>query len=684
MLRESHSLDELRAEEESVRLALEAGEIGSWNWDLASGHMKWSAQMFRSLGLPPGPSGDLPALLMQAVHPDDREYVASAFGEFRGRIGPMRVEVRLVWPGEEPHWVVFLGKVIGDAAGAPSHMLGITIDSTRRRKNEETAAAALREGERRLRELNEELEQRAEQRARQLDASRAQMQAIFDNSPDWLTLFRATADGRFIYEDLNRATELAYGLHHDQVIGRSVEEILGVDQAQLPLRLMRACIATGENQRYSVRRTMAGVTRAIDVMFVRVPEKHSGDYFIMATARDLTEREAMEERLRQSQKMEAVGQLTGGVAHDFNNLLTAVIGNLELLAPHLTDDPVTAKYLEAAVRSAENGAKLTEQLLAFSRRQHLQPRAVNLNRVIGAMRELLTRTIGTTVHVHTVLSADLWPALVDPTQIEVAILNLAINARDAMPLGGRLTIETRNLSRGADAVPPELSAKDCICISVRDTGTGMSEEVLSSAVEPFFTTKEVGKGSGLGLSQVYGMVQQSSGTLQIESLPEAGTTVHLYFPRAGAEEAAVDGRRHRPSADQPSARILLVDDDPAVREVNAEMLRQIGYGVVEVESGQAALDTLSRGEVCDLLMIDIAMPALNGIETVQRARAKWPGLRVLYLTGYAVVGTDQRTGDDPLIKKPFRPSDLAAEVGAALRQDRSATRRNVVSFGKRS
>ena len=214
-------------------------------------------------------------------------------------------------------------------------MIGISIDSTRRREIVETAETALHDRERRLRELNEELAQLADRRTRQLDASRAQIQAIYDNSPDWLSLFRATADGRFIYEDLNKATERGYGKPRDQVIGRPLEDILGVEQAQVPISLFRECIRTGENQRYTARRTLAGVTRTIDVMFARVPEKHDGDWLIMATARDITEREEIEQQLRQAQKMEAVGQLTGGVAHDFNNLLTAIIGNLELLTPRV-------------------------------------------------------------------------------------------------------------------------------------------------------------------------------------------------------------------------------------------------------------------------------------------------------------------------------------------------------------
>jgi len=521
--------------------------------------------------------------------------------------------------------------------------------------------------------------------ARRGEASRSQMRAFFDNSPDWLILFRAAKDGRFIYEDLNRATERAYGLPREQVIGRPVEEILGVEQAQLPLRHMRACTATGETQRYSARRSLAGRTRAIDVMFVRSPEKQDGDYFIMSTARDITEREAMQEQLRQSQKMEAVGHLTGGLAHDFNNLLAAIVGNLELLVPRLGGDSNANRFVAAAHRAAENGARLTEQLLAFSRGQHLQLRSTDLNGVIDGMSDLLARTIGPGMQVRTRLTPGLWPALVDPTQIEIAILNLAINARDAMPLGGTLTIETRNIEHGGDAVPGEIADQDSVRLSVRDTGSGMTEEVRQSAVEPFFTTKEVGKGSGLGLSQVYGLVRQSNGALQIDSRVGAGTAVHLYLPRASAAPPAAAGQPQTGRQAGAGGRILVVDDDAAVRAVTAEMLRQIGYGVAEAANGQATLDALARGEVYDLMIVDIAMPGLNGIETARRARERWPGLRVLYVTGYAsAAATGLETGDDPVIRKPFRLAELTAEVNRALEQNRYAGSRNVVPLGSGS
>ena len=660
-------LADLRAEEQHLRMAQEAGGIGTWEWDLASSRMRWSAQMYRNLGLVPSDTAESYELLLAALHPEDRHQAAVSFDEFRSRPGPVRIEVRVFWPGKDIHWIVFLGRTIADEAGRPLRMLGITIDGTRRRAIEQAAEAAVHESERRLRKMNEQLQHLATERARLLESSRAQIKAIFDNSPDWLTLFRATAEGRFVYEDLNRATEEGYGLPRDRVIGRPLEEILGVEQAQLPLRLMRACIATGENQRYTARRIMADVTRTIDVMFVRVPEKDQGDYLIMATARDITAREEMEQQLRQAQKMEAFGHLTGGVAHDFNNLLTAIIGNIELLQPRIARDRAATRHLAAAQRAAEHGAKLTEQLLAFSRRQRLQPRATDLNAVVRGMREMLSRTIGAPIEVRTDLSADLWPALVDPTQIEIAILNLAINSRDAMPLGGTLCIETRNLHGAADGAPIELGDADCVRLTVRDTGTGMSEEVLRSAVEPFFTTKEPGKGSGLGLSQVYGMVRQSNGSLHIASRLGAGTSVHLYLPRAAANTAVADSLRDERPSPEISGRILVVDDDPAVRDITAQMLRQTGYEVVEAESGHAALAALARGENYDLLVIDVAMPGLNGVETLRRARQQRPALRALYITGYAdIAGAELQIGGEPLLKKPFRLSDLTAAVRSTL------------------
>ncbi len=605
--------ERLREREEILLMAERSAGIGIWEIDLANQTVRGTPQFWRVMGLPPTDQAVPIETTRRLRLPEDRAKVAHGFDDvLENHAETFETEYRIRRPDGEIRWIFGRGRLIRDTSGRALRYSGIDIDVTDRKAGEAALAA---------------------ERSRQLDASKAQIKAIFDNSPDWQCLFRATADDRFVYEDLNHATEEGYGLQREQVIGLSVEEILGAEQAQLPLAHMRACIATGQNQRYTARRTLAGVMRTIDVMFVRVPEKDRGDYLIMSTARDITAREEMEQQLRQAQKMEAFGHLTGGVAHDFNNLLTAIIGNLELLQSRLEDDQIAEKHLGAAQRAAENGAKLTEQLLAFSRRQHLQPRATNLNTVVRGMLEMLTRTIGPTIEVRTNLSSGLWPALVDPTQIEIAILNLAINSRDAMPMGGILSIETGNLGAGIESAGPELANEACVHLVVRDTGTGMSEEVSGRAVEPFFTTKEPGKGSGLGLSQVYGLVRQSNGCLRIESQFGQGTSMHLYFPRAAGQLVDAENPQNQPPSPEICGRVLVVDDDPAVREITALMLRQTGYGVVEAESGHAALAALERGEVYDLVVIDVAMPGLNGVETIRHARERSPALRVLFMTG---------------------------------------------------
>ncbi|MGH7053706.1 MAG: PAS domain S-box protein [Stellaceae bacterium] len=549
-----------------------------------------------------------------------------------------------------------------DSTGALIGGVNMLVDLSEMKR----AEAALRDRERRLCELNDSLERQVEERARQLAASRAQLQAFFDVSPDWLTLQRATPDGKFVYADINPTCAAAYGLPRAEVVGRTPEEVLGSEAARVPLYHLRECLATGRSQHYVARRTMAGRTRTLDVVVVPVPGRAAGgERLIITTARDITEREELEAQLRQAQKMEVLGQLTGGVAHDFNNLLTAITGNLELIEQRLGADERTARLVRAAQRAAERGAALTEQLLAFARRQQLRPQPIDINAVIRGMSDLLGRTLGPNLGVHTVLAEDLWLALVDPTQLEIAVLNLAINARDAMPRGGSVVIETRNLVSGVDALPAELAGRDGVMLAVRDTGTGMSEEVRAHAIEPFFTTKEVGKGSGLGLSQVYGVAQQSGGTIEIDSAPGVGTTIRLYLPRASGVPAHAGAGARGGDKAAACTRLLVVDDDDDVREIAVQMLRQAGYGVAEAASGHAALAALARGESCDLLVIDMVMPGLNGLDTVRRARERRPQLKALFMTGYADAAADLATAG-AMIRKPFRLAELEDAVRRTL------------------
>jgi CheY-like chemotaxis protein len=371
--------------------------------------------------------------------------------------------------------------------------------------------------------------------------------------------------------------------------------------------------------------------------------------------------------LRQTQRLEAVGQLTSGVAHDFNNLLMVVQGNIRQMQKVL-DDPSIQRRLNMMAKAAERGAQLTAQMLAFSRRQRLEPRAVDLNDTVSSMRDLLQATMGGSVRIETGLQPDLWPAMIDPTQIELVILNLAINARDAMEVGGTLTVDTGNVTLGQPVAPEEPAAGDYVMVAVTDTGSGMSAEVLAKVFEPFFTTKEVGKGSGLGLSQVFGLAKQSGGGVRIDSTPGEGSSVRVFLPRAAAmpEAAEMDGPIATETAPK-DLKVLLVDDDSDVREVTAGLLQDLGYRVVEAGSGGAALDLLDRQAEIDILLLDFAMPGMNGAEVAREVHARRPGLPILFVTGYADTEALAAAGGDGILRKPFVERDLAAKLRTALR-----------------
>lgn len=386
--------------------------------------------------------------------------------------------------------------------------------------------------------------------------------------------------------------------------------------------------------------------------------------------RAVEEREKAQTALLQSQKIEALGQLTSGVAHDFNNLLAAVLGNLDLLRLRVAE-PRAVQLVDGAIRAATRGAKLTEQLLAFSRHHHLEPTPINVNQLLEGMSELLARTIGPTIQISKALADDLWPALADPSQVEVALLNLAINARDAMPLGGSLLLETANLPAGHPRLPPDLNG-DFVVLAVSDSGMGMTPDVKARAFEPFFTTKEIGKGTGLGLSMVYGVAKQSGGTVTIDSEPGKGTTVAIFLSRAAAgtgrsTHAGDAALEPRTAGERVSGQVLVVDDDRDVRDVTVAALTGLGLVVSEAENGPAALDLLDRVASVDLLVVDYAMPGLNGAQVARCARGRWPKLPIILVTGFAEAGfADELPDDVQLLHKPFRVADLVALVSNTL------------------
>jgi len=383
------------------------------------------------------------------------------------------------------------------------------------------------------------------------------------------------------------------------------------------------------------------------------------------------EREAALAQVHEMRKVESLGQLTGGVAHDFNNLLMAVLGNLELVRKFLPSDPKIRRLIDGAIQGAERGATLTKRMLAFARRQELKPETVDVPNLVDSMVEMLRRSLGPGIQIKTDFETDLPPTRVDPNQLELALLNLALNARDAMPLGGRLTISAHRERIDAGDVPG-LQPGDYVCVAERDTGEGMDEVTLKRATEPFFTTKGAGRGTGLGLSMVDGLVAQSGGAMRITSQQGAGSTVELWLPVAEAE--AIE--RPRPVAPQRvqesrCCRVLVIDDDPIVLAGTAAMLEDLGHTATEVDSAEQGLKILQSDASIDLVITDHAMPGMTGTELAKRIRRKWPELPVIIATGYAEL-PGELDPSVPRLSKPYRQQDLAAVVAQLIGEQPAA------------
>jgi nitrogen-specific signal transduction histidine kinase/CheY-like chemotaxis protein len=382
------------------------------------------------------------------------------------------------------------------------------------------------------------------------------------------------------------------------------------------------------------------------------------------------ERAAAEEALLHAQRLEALGQLTGGVAHDFNNLLMVITGNLQMLEDMTAEQPQALALARQAVGAAERGALVTRKLLAFARKQPLHPRPLDLNHLILEFRDLTRRTLGENIAVHDELDASLPPLVADAGQLEAALLNLAVNARDAMPAGGILTLRSwrMRVAPGLRAAVPDLDPGEYAVVSVSDTGTGMPPEVAARAIEPFFTTKATGKGSGLGLSMVYGFTRQSGGTVQLHSELGKGTSVHLYLPLP-ADAAAVDPARGSGAAPVGSEAVLVVEDDAPVREIAVGFLSRLGYRVHQAADAESALRILRGEPDIELLFTDLALPGINGVALAQQARALRPDLGVLYTTGYAsgsILEALPESEREALLPKPYRREELAFVVRRAL------------------
>jgi PAS domain S-box-containing protein len=527
------------------------------------------------------------------------------------------------------------------------------------------AAVARREAELDLQALAASLE-------RQVADRTAERDRMWKNSRD---LFTAIDAGGILHQ-ANPAWSVILGAEPRDVDGKSYVDFVVPEDVEKTAAAVSEAFVNGAVTAFPNRcRHKDGSIRWISWH----ASAESG--LIYCYGRDLTEEkmqaEALdqaESALRQSQKMEAVGQLTGGIAHDFNNMLAVVIGSLELLARRVANDDTRAqRYLDAATEGAKRAALLTQRLLAFSRQQPLRPESIDANRLVSGMSDLLRHSLGAPIQLEAVLAGGLWHTHADPNQLENVILNLAVNARDAMPDGGRLTIETQNAHLDARyaAAHIGIAAGQYVLIAVTDTGCGMPEEVIAKAFDPFFTTKPVGKGTGLGLSQVYGFVKQSGGHVKIYSEPGCGTTVKIYLPRqaAGPQDSDVAGAAPLLPSGEHREIVLVVEDEPAVRALSVEVMSELGYHVLEAEGAAAALRLIETHPDIALLFTDVVMPEVNGRKLADEALRRRPNLKVLFTTGYtqnAVVHNGVLDAGVELIGKPFTIEELATKVRAVL------------------
>src|ERR1700676_45315 len=660
----------LREREAELARVQQIGRIGGLEVALRPGFRnRRSPEYLLIHGLPPEAANESHEDWVRRVHPEDREATEKRFRDaVAGNVREYSVQYRIIRPSDgETRWISVKSTIERDADGKAVRLVGAHTDVT----EQVMAEQALRQSEERFRkladqlaELNATLAQRVEEKTRERDR-------IWNVSQDLLVV----ADRSGIWRTVNPAWTKTLSWSEAELLNRTSEWLEHPDDGGLTLSEEKKLIQGNLTVKFESRvRHKDGSYRWLS--WTGVPDRDH----IYAVARDVTAEKAAAERLRaaeeallQSQKMEAVGQLTGGIAHDFNNLLTGILGSLDLLQTRLnqgrTDN--VARYINAAMTSANRAAALTHRLLAFARRQPLIPKGVDVNQLVVSLEDLLRRTIGETIDLEIAAADDLWWTLCDPNQLESALLNLAINARDAMPDGGKLTVTTANARLDSvTADTPALSPGDYICIGVSDTGVGMSAEVAARAFDPFFTTKPIGQGTGLGLSMIYGFARQSNGHVTIDSKLGRGTSVRLYLPRhdgaAAAPDAAAAAATRHASAGET---VLVVEDEPVVRGVILEMLAEQGYRTLEAIDGPSGLRILRTKARVDLLVTDVGLPGMNGRQLADQARETRPGLKILFITGYAesvAISDGFLESGMEMITKPFDLDNLSRRIRAMV------------------
>jgi PAS domain S-box-containing protein len=658
----------LRSAEERFRIAQVAGGIGWFEWDLATDRWEWTPHVAVLFGFDPETPRPEFADWQPVIFVDDVPKLRSAVEE-ASETGPYYVEFRVTHPDGNVHWIAGKGEISKGDGGRAIGVTGVYYDISERKALEA-----------RLLALNEGLEARVADRARQLATTAAQLeeterrfQLLIDAVTDY-AIFMLDTKGNIA--SWNPGAQRIKGYSSEEILGQHFSRFYTEEDRQqgVPQNALGTAERTGKYEAEGTRVRKDGSTFIANVVINAIRDASGGLLGFAKITRDITEKRAVEEQLRQAQKMEAVGQLTGGIAHDFNNLLLVIMGNLEHLGrvSPPTQQP-TQRLIAAALRGASRAAILTDRLLAFSRRHPLMPEVLSANKLVAGMSDLLRRTIGEAIHVETVLSGGLWPVLADTNQLENALINLAVNARDAMPDGGKLTIETANshLDDAYARLHDEVQPGQYVGIFITDTGIGMSAETVVRAIEPFFTTKDVGQGTGLGLSQVYGFIKQSGGHVKIYSEVGEGTTVKLYLPRHHGSEGEVD--RSEETRELPRGRgetVLVVEDDPDVRDYTMGIVSELGYTVLTAGDGASALRQLDSYREVSLLFTDVGLPGgMNGRQLAEQALRRHPRLKVLYTTGYARNAIIHQGRLDPgveIVFKPFTYSDIAARLRQLL------------------
>ena len=533
-----------------------------------------------------------------------------------------------------------------------------------------------------LKDMTEALERRVQERTaaleREIEQRRATETELLKSREQFRHLFLSNPLAMWIYDrdtqhflEVNDAAINNYGYSREEFLKMRLPDIRPPeDVARLMAVLQKEAGAYEQSSNWHHRRKNGEVI-TVDIFTHQIDiEGHDAR---LAVVLDVTQRNIAEEQLRQAQKMEAIGQLTGGIAHDFNNLLAIIQGNIELVQERVKGEPKLAEMIDYALRASERGASLTKRLLAYSRQQPLAPKPVDIAVLIAGMTDLLRRALGETIEVKTHMAPGLWPTRIDPNELEHAMLNLAVNARDAMPNGGTLSIEAENTQLDSAYAEHNIEVKPgaYVMIAITDTGGGMSKEVIERVFEPFFTTKPIGQGSGLGLSMVYGFVKQSGGNIKVYSEPGQGTTIRLYLPRF-AEKPESEPASHDAvlDADHKGEVILVVEDDPDVRKLVLGMVESLGYQTIAAIDGPSALEALDRVGKVDLLFTDVVLPrGMNGAALARAAQERQSGLRVLYMSGYtrnAILHNGALDEGVQLITKPFRKADLAGKLREVL------------------